>query len=615
MAIIKNPGKEMAPGAVSSQEKVEPWWYDTNLVFKDGEGTNMDLLSEDRLLIHTGKLLLKLEGRFGWNRWVEVLAFLVDSHLVLAKPQEKDGVTKYELYRRPIRLDLLTLGPFPNPPTQRRGILWSLWKNKTEVQEHVFSSPAAGGAVNNVGVVYPFTVHRANRLGGPYALFAESAQARSEWRAKLEGAIGLRKAVQESNKVLEMKTLSVDTFFVPTPLGSGGESPWNLDDENFTGNVTCSVPFDTPDGRALVAIGCADGVRVGFRNDSRSMLRVQHLRMVTQCAMLEEFGIFLSLFAYHIEALVPPSPGAADAPHTPQKLSGNKDVQFFTSGDLAGRTLVIYMKKKDRNSIFRVLEPVIGKTKERAGAQPSTTSRFGLQSHRPEWFRVYRDFFLPHTDAYDLLFPKARIVILCNKGFEIMDLSDFKSVTIPQHDDPGLKGLAKRIKSCRPMGMFRSGSDEFLLCYDEFGLSVDKHGGPSRIGTVEWEGKADRVTCHPPYILLFDQRFIEIRHVETGCLVQIISGNDVRCTWDGRGANQSQPISEGSSDDVVSRQPRVHGVMNMEALLHGKRAVTTQHVFELVPIVPLPLPGPSVLPSFTPHLYQLDSPAHPAPQF
>ena len=93
--------------------------------------------------------------------------------------------------------------------------------------------------------------------------------------------------------------------------------------------------------------------------------------MVTQCAMLEDFGIFLvladkvsihpghcaniwqvtdrtsqSLFAYHIEALVPSSPQSAHTSQTPQKLSGNKDVHFFSVGNLNGRTLVIYMKKK-----------------------------------------------------------------------------------------------------------------------------------------------------------------------------------------------------------------------------------------------------------------------------
>ena len=68
----------------------------------------------------------------------------------------------------------------------------------------------------------------------------------------------------------------------------------------------------TADGRGLVAIGCAEGVWIGFRHDSRctlsllpaephadlwelAMRRVLHLKMVTQCAMLEDFGIFLVL--------------------------------------------------------------------------------------------------------------------------------------------------------------------------------------------------------------------------------------------------------------------------------------------------------------------------------
>lgn len=81
------------------------------------------------------------------------------------------------------------------------------------------------------------------------------------------------------------------------------------------------------------------------------MKRVLHLRQVTQCAMLEDFGIFLvladkALFAYHIEALVPSSTTPSTASTTPQKLNGHKDVQFFSVGSLHGRTLIIYMKKK-----------------------------------------------------------------------------------------------------------------------------------------------------------------------------------------------------------------------------------------------------------------------------
>lgn len=123
-------------------------------------------------------------------------------------------------------------------------------------------------------------------MGGPYILYAESAQVRAEWKQKLEEALGLRKVVQESNKVFEIETLSTDTFTIPAMVASTAPA-WN---ENVTGKVTCSVPFSefvfgcmggivanatvaTADGRGLVAIGCAAGVWIGFRHDSRCECR------------------------------------------------------------------------------------------------------------------------------------------------------------------------------------------------------------------------------------------------------------------------------------------------------------------------------------------------------
>ncbi|KAF9785479.1 CNH domain-containing protein [Thelephora terrestris] len=598
--VIKGLGKEIEPRVVSAKQKQKLWEYNAKLDFKAGEHIDMDLLHENRRLFHTCTLMRQPETGFDWGGWVELFVLLFDNFLVMTKPKEKDGITKHQVYRRasqfsfqPIPLDLLTLATFTDPPTRRGGGLLPFGgSNRREVdgQAQNASSPAAGTspeAVNDGRAVFPCTIHHNGRLGGLYTLFAETSQARLEWKAKLEEAIELRKVVQELNKVFEVETLSVDTFYASTLLANAGPS-WN-NDGNFTGKVTCSVPFSTPDGRALVAIGCAEGVWIGFRHDSRSMRQVVHLRMVTQCAMLEDFGIFIvladkSLFAYYIEALVPSSYEAGNASQTPQELSGNKDVQFFTVGMINGRTLIIYMKKKNHDSVFRVLEPVITKIYPKSKPQPSIGSRFGLRSQRSEWFRVYPDFFLP-SDSYDLLFLKARIVILCSKGFEIMDLSDFKSVTIPQREDPRLEMLAKRAESCRPIGMFGFSDEELLLCYDEFGLYVSRFGEISRTGTVEWEGKAERVAWHPPYILLFDPQFIEIRHVETGRLVQIISGNDMRCSWDGRGTYRAIP--EGALAEVVSQEPRVHGVMNMEMPQLGNMGETVQHVFGLMPTAPL----------------------------
>ena len=232
---------------------------------------------------------------------------------------------------------------------------------------------------------------------------------------------------------------------------------------------------------------------------------------------------------------------------------------------------------------------------------------------------IQKDFFLP-KEAHDIVFLKARIAVLCRKGFEIMDLTEsesafishlicfsltfnsFKSVTIPQFPNPRYKKLAKRCRSCRPMGMFRSSTEEFLLCYNskngrdtpsyhtlstftEFGLYVDRGGDHiSTKDTIEWGGIAEHIACHPPYILVFDLRFIEVRRIDTGSLCQVIRGKDLQCTWNGYGSSTPlpEPDSDGSRGDAPVPRSSVCGAMRAD----DGADVVLQRVFELVPTVP-----------------------------
>jgi len=140
----------------------------------------------------------------------------------------------------------------------------------------------------------------------------------------------------------------------------------------------------------------------------------------------------------------------------------------------------------------------------------------------------------------------------------------------------------------------------------EFGLFVDKHGNPSRpTGIIEWEGKADRVAMHAPYIMLFDTRFIEVRHVETGRLCQIMPGNDVRCIWDGRYLDGGAAVVPADpNEENMIQEPRVHAVMNATDMTpqpgRPPRGII-QHVFELYPTVPLYLPGSLASPINAPY--------------
>ena len=105
------------------------------------------------------------------------------------------------------------------------------------------------------------------------------------------------------------------------------------------------------------------------------------------------------------------------------------------------------------------------------------------------------------------------------------------------------------------------------------------------MGMIQWEIRAESSACHPPHIILFNKNFIVVHHMETGCLVQVISRDHVRCTWDGQGINQPQNISEGSGGDVIQQEPCIHGVMQQLDIQPYGRLVGTESVFELIPKV------------------------------
>jgi len=57
-------------------------------------------------------------------------------------------------------------------------------------------------------------------------------------------------------------------------------------------------------------------------------------------------------------------------------------------------------------------------------------------------------------------------VSYCYAYLTVNSVYSFKSVTIPARDDPHLAYLAKRCDACKPLGMYRSQENEFLLVYD-----------------------------------------------------------------------------------------------------------------------------------------------------
>jgi len=115
----------------------------------------------------------------------------------------------------------------------------------------------------------------------------------------------------------------------------------------------------------------------------------------------------------------------------------------------------------------------------------------------------------------------------CSRGFEIVDLESLDTQGLLDPNDESLEFVRRR-ENLRPMAIYRI-HNEFLLCYDEFAFYVNKNGRRSRKEfMVHWEGTPTGFALHEPYVLAFEPSFVEVRHIETGLLSQVIQGSNLR---------------------------------------------------------------------------------------
>jgi hypothetical protein len=75
-----------------------------------------------------------------------------------------------------------------------------------------------------------------------------------------------------------------------------------------------------------------------------------------------------------------------------------------------------------------------------------------------------------------------------------------------------------------------SWSDIFV----EFGCYTDGRGKPAHsAGYIPWECRATAYAHRGPHLLLFSPKFIEVRTIDSGKLVQVVEASDVRLLHSG----------------------------------------------------------------------------------
>jgi len=169
------------------------------------------------------------------------------------------------------------------------------------------------------------------------------------------------------------------------------------------------------------------------------------------------------------------------------------------------------------------LEPIDQDTRSRS----KPTFRKLLQGGN-DTLKLYKEFYIP-VESTSVHYLKTKMCVGCSRGFEIVDLETLDTQGLLDPMDDSLEFVRRR--EVRPMAIYRV-QNEFLLCYDEFAFYVNKNGRRSRRDfMIYWEGIPTGFALHEPYVLAFEPNFVEIRHIETGKISQVIQGTNMRLLY------------------------------------------------------------------------------------
>lgn len=582
--------------------KVDLSDLEAKLILRPGmQRVELNLGHLGRELIYKGDLMRMGGNRFTWLETHALLFdhYLVLAKTVSFR--EADGITKSEKYdvsRLPIPMDLLVLESEDDDPVVRSAVKGIAAVTNVTVKQSAAESRLARATTNNSSpgpgtlqhsntsnslsstntgssgktmvnttvldagkdekIMYPF---RLKHLGKEtYTLFAPSASNRAEWCDKLiiaktkhaaalfaQNAEPFRlrvmadaafayESAQPSQKSITIKGTPLDRSIDEVEkLFSNAGRPVPI----CRSRVNCATAFQQPfGGKPMVAVGTDIGVYISEYDNPRGWTKAIQIPKVTQVAVLEQFSLMLlisdkSLIAYHLDAVCPVSgsvPSNDSTRRAPQKLSGARDIGFFATGTMKDRTLVFYKKREGLSSTFKVLEPVYQKSTEKKSRM--------WKSGRTEFFREYDEFYIP-AECFGINLFHSSLAVSTAKGFEVLTLDKKQPWSVPDLKQPHVATIASRLQGKDPLGMFRLSDQEFLLCYEECAVYVNKHGDISRSVIMEFVGKAKSAALYGPYVLLFDPDFIEVRNAQNGRLRQVISGRDVKCLDDGLSGGSS----------------------------------------------------------------------------
>ncbi|KAI9244297.1 hypothetical protein BDA99DRAFT_448523 [Phascolomyces articulosus] len=509
---------------------------DQKLLFRHDK---MDL----RLLDENRKFIKQVKLRKTANPDApEYHLLLFDHYLVITKAKLIRQHERYVVKRKPIPLELLEV-TLQSGMATRPSV--DLNRSNTSNTVTTLNDPLAPSRFG-----YPITFQHLGRRGsGPITLFATALPILKPWMEQIQIQQALK---SQRTPIFELVPAIQERRFL------------------YDTKVNHLVTFNN--GKQYV-MATDVGVFVGHTGPSSRPHKVLSIDKAIQVEVLEDAQLLLvladkTLWEYSLEVLN----NQPDKQPAGRRIQGH--VPHFHVGTSLNRKLVCVPRVSTLNSTITLFEPA------RPQELVKSKNFLGKLVRMPAsdiHLRRFKECYVP-SEAWAVELSASLMLITCPRGIVMVDLVTRQPQQMLNPADRSLTFVTERendesrkilrSSSVKHIAVFKTPRNDHLVCYDEYAFYIDSKGNRTyRNFRIEFEGSPEAYAFSYPYVIAFDPNFIEVRHVITGELEQIIRGRDIQC------------INNGHKTE----KPYIFGVMT------DRKDATFQYIFQLQPVFEDPL--------------------------
>jgi len=507
-----NPDKENIPKAI---EKIKEFLSKVNiesgkaenrynlmqlhedLKFRPGEHVDLKLTHPSRQMLFKSALKRSPAETTG-----DIMAYLFDHAVVLARSKTVNKREELKVYRRPIPLELLSVPQMDEMVRKRElgkrpssGLTTS--SSATKVIPTILKTDATKPPAPAI------TFRHLGKGGYELTLYCISEFQQRKW---LESIDAQQQALRDRSSFYTTQVISKHYFAQ-------------------NNKVTCGVPID---GGTKLLVGTDLGVFLVERSprtpNNYRPHQVLNCKAVTQIDVLEYHGMVLlltdkTLYAYPLDALE-----VEDGKTHAVNRKGRKicHANHFKAGICQGQQLVSCVKPSTLSSTIRVYEP----TDQRASAQRSGVAKILGGAHQDNSLILKKELYIP-AESTSIHHLRSKLCVGTTRGFELVNIDSTETQTLLNQADTSLDFVQGK-ENIKPIHIERIGS-QFLLCYSDYSFFVKGNGWRARPEwLITWEGNPVSFAIFNQYILAFEPSFIEIRHLETGMIMSVITHRNIR---------------------------------------------------------------------------------------